>query len=104
MASGQCLQLQFDDKNLSTAGAAGAIISLWIPNDTASIGKIIGILPTGRISSEDEQAFRPIKFRTQEGDTFALNHMFTRTDSLGKYAFRIPLFPFGNPQNPQDFM
>jgi len=37
-ASGQCMQLQFDDKNLNTAGAAGAIISLWIPNDTASIG------------------------------------------------------------------
>lgn len=103
-ASGQCVQLQFDDKNLNTAGAAGAIISLWIPNDTASIGKIIGFLPTGRISSENEQAFRPIKRRVQDGDVNLPNNGFTQTDSLGKYSLRVPLFQFGNPQNPQDFM
>ncbi|MEY2871007.1 MAG: hypothetical protein RLZZ146_930, partial [Bacteroidota bacterium] len=103
MASGQCLQLQFDDKNLSTAGAAGAIISLWIPNDTASIGKTVGIF-NGTLSSTDEQAFRPIKRRYEDGDVYLPNNGFAQTDSLGKYAFRIPLFPFGNPQNPQDFM
>ncbi len=103
MASGQCLQLQFDDKNLSTAGAAGAIISLWIPNDTASIGKNVGIF-NGALSSADEQAFRPIKRRYEDGDVYLPNNGFAQTDSLGKYAFRIPLFPFGNPQNPQDFM
>ena len=103
MASGQCVQLQFDDKNLSTAGAAGAIISLWIPNDTASIGKTVGIF-NGTLSSADEQAFRPIKRRYEDGDVYLPNNGFAQTDSLGKYAFRIPLFPFGNPQNPQDFM
>lgn len=103
MASGQCVQLQFDDKNLSTAGAAGAIISLWIPNDTASIGKTVGIF-NGTLSSTDEQAFRPIKRRYEDGDVYLPNNGFAQTDSLGKYAFRIPLFPFGNPQNPQDFM
>jgi hypothetical protein len=30
-ASGQCVQLQMDDKNLNTAGVAGAIISLGYP-------------------------------------------------------------------------
>ena len=103
MASGQCVQLQFDDKNLSTAGAAGAIISLWIPNDTASIGKTVGIF-NGTLSSTDEQAFRPIKRRYEDGDVYLPNNGFAQTDSSGKYAFRIPLFPFGNPQNPQDFM
>ena len=103
-ASGQCVQLQMDDKNLNTAGVAGAIISLWIPNDTASIGKIIGILPNGRMSSESEQAFRPIKRRVQDGDVNLPNNGFTQTDSLGMYSLRVPLFPFGNPQNPQDFM
>ena len=103
MASGQCVQLQFDDKNLSTAGAAGAIISLWIPNDTASIGKTVGIF-NGTLSSADEQAFRPIKRRYEDGDVYLPNNGFAQTDSSGKYAFRIPLFPFGNPQNPQDFM
>ncbi|MFN6048132.1 MAG: hypothetical protein ACK45C_08960, partial [Bacteroidota bacterium] len=103
-ASGQCVQLQMDDKNLNTAGASGAIISLWIPNDTASIGIIIGILPNGRMSSENEQAFRPIKRRVQDGDVNLPNNGFTQTDSLGKYSLRVPLFPFGNPQNPQDFM
>ena len=103
MASGQCVQLQYDDKNLSTAGAAGAIISLWIPNDTASIGKTVGIF-NGTLSSADEQAFRPIKRTYEDGDVYLPNNGFAQTDSLGKYAFRIPLFPFGNPQNPQDFM
>lgn len=103
MASGQCVQLQFDDKNLSTAGAAGAIISLWIPNDTAWIGKTVGIF-NGKLSSTDEQAFRPIKRRYEDGDVYLPNNGFAQTDSSGKYAFRIPLFPFGNPQNPQDFM
>ncbi|MEY4709084.1 MAG: hypothetical protein RIS28_216 [Bacteroidota bacterium] len=71
-ASGQCVQLQFEDKNLNAAGAAGAIISLWIPNDTASIGKTVSIF-NGKLSSADEQAFRPIKRRYEDGEVYLPN-------------------------------
>lgn len=100
-ANGQCQQL---NANGDLKPLQGAIISMWIPNDTNTIGLNISILANGKISDDSKLAYRPIKRRVQEGELLLSNGGIAESDSQGKYSVRIPLQQFTDPRNPQDFM
>ena len=99
-ASGTCVTFAADGKEKS---AAGAVISLWLPNDTSLIGSMLNILPNGSISAESQKSFRFMTRRTKEGDKFYPNGGMTESDSQGNYSVRFSIRQFFNSQGPPDF-
>lgn len=98
--SGACVSMTAEVQEKS---AVGAVISLWIPNDTSLIGSLIKILPNGSISEESQKNFRFMTRRSKEGDKYYPNGGMTETDSQGNYSVRFSVRQFYNNQAPPDF-
>lgn len=79
-----------------------AVISLWIPADSALIGQLLTILPNGRVSEESASKFRAMSRKFEDGMPYYPNKGLTATDSSGSFSLRIPMRQFVNPQTPQD--
>ncbi len=99
-AKGGCFSLQADG---SAKAVTGASISLWIPNDTNTIGKTLTVLANGSVSDASKMQFRVMTRRTAEGDRLFANNGLAETDSLGNYVVRFSVRQFMDPQNPMDF-
>ncbi|MEY4627074.1 MAG: hypothetical protein RL003_1046, partial [Bacteroidota bacterium] len=75
---GKCATLNADGQEKPLAGA---VISLWLPNDTALIGSKLNILPNGSVASESLKNFRFMTKRMKEGDKYYPNGGMTESDS-----------------------
>jgi hypothetical protein len=60
-----------------------AVISLWVPADSALIGQLLTILPNGNVSEESAVKFRAMKRKQEEGMPYYPNKGLTATDSSG---------------------
>ncbi len=97
---GSCMSLNWEGQEKPLAGA---VISLWLPNDTALIGSKLNILPNGSVASESLKNFRFMTKRMKEGDKYYPNGGMTESDSQGNFYVKLNVFQFINPKTPPDF-